>query len=90
MTTRPFTAEAATLTDTAVSDEIFAGPYNTATLVHMLAGEVSVYSDNPQRLQLLSECPVAGNQEWSLCRGDICRLLAARGVTLSVINRRKS
>ena len=90
MTTRSFTDEAAALQDDTVSDEIFAGPYTTATLVYMLAGEVSVYTDNPQRLQLLSECPVNGNQEWSLCRGDICRLLAARGVTLSVINRRKS
>jgi hypothetical protein len=79
--------QAATLTDTAVSDELFAGPWNTATLVSQLASEISVYTDNPRRIAFMDEW---NGGQGSLCRGDICRMLADRGITLSRINFRKS
>ena len=81
-----FWEEALTLPHTEVAEEIFKfKDYSTMTLVLMLASEISVMADNPRRLQLLEEW-----ENKALCRGDICRMLAARGVTLSKIHFRKS
>ncbi|MGJ3558910.1 hypothetical protein ACR6C2_07990 [Streptomyces sp. INA 01156] len=77
------------LPDTPQSDEIFEGPWTTRVLAYQLAGQFSPMADHPKRKQFLHEYEEL--PDWGgWVRGNICRALAAEGVTLSTINRRKS
>ncbi|KUN37703.1 hypothetical protein AQJ30_15580 [Streptomyces longwoodensis] len=81
-------AEYLDLPDTEASDELFHSGWDSRTLAYALADEFSIYADNPKRLQFLAEFGSEDRGGW--VRGNICRALAAKGVTLSVVNRRKS
>ncbi|MEU1852903.1 hypothetical protein ABZ499_27465 [Streptomyces sp. NPDC019990] len=74
--------------DDEIFQELFDGPWRTPTLAYELAATFSPNASNPKRLQFLAEYESDGWGGW--VRGNICRALAAEGVTLHVINRRKS
>lgn len=76
------------LPDTETSDELFQSGWDSRTLAYVLADEFSIYADNPQRRQFLAEFLSENRGGW--VRGNICRALALKGVTLSIVNRRKS
>jgi hypothetical protein len=77
-----------TAQDTAVSQDLYADAFYTdRKLAYALADEISLRSDNSERVVMLSEFngPLSGWDRWT-----ICRALAARGVTVQVLNRRCS
>lgn len=74
--------------DTAVSQNLIASTYTTRTLAYVLADEISIRSNNPARVTFLEEYNDGPMLGW--IRGSICRALAAKGVTVQTINRRKS
>ncbi|QNT94913.1 hypothetical protein HEP81_04640 [Streptomyces griseofuscus] len=76
------------LEDSDISDGLFEGPWNTRTLAYELAATFSPNAAHPKRRQFLAEYESDGWGGW--VRGNICRALAAEGVTLHTINRRKS
>lgn len=76
------------LDDDPISDELFEGPWPTPTLAAQFALTLSPYSDNPKVVQFWDEYR---SDDWGgWVRGNLCRALAAEGVTLHTINRRKS
>ena len=74
--------------DTAASQDLFASDYTSRQLAYTLADEISVRSDNAERVEFLNEYNAGPMLGW--IRGAICRALASNGVTVQVINRRKS
>jgi hypothetical protein len=77
-----------TAPDTAASQELFADSfYSDRKLAYALADEISIKSNNPERVAMLAEFngPLSGWDRWT-----ICRALADRGVTVRVLNRRCS
>ncbi|MET8609781.1 hypothetical protein [Streptomyces misionensis] len=76
------------LNDDTVSTELFESGWPTPTLAMVLASEFSVMADNPKRRQFLAEYHSEYRGGW--VRGNICRALAAHGVTLADVNFRKS
>lgn len=77
-----------TAQDTAVSQDLFADSFfTTRKLAYALADEISIKSNNPERVAMLAEfnSSLSGWDRWT-----ICRALADRGVTVRVLNRRCS
>jgi hypothetical protein len=74
--------------DTAISQDLIASGYTTRQLAYALADEISVRSACPARVTFLEEYHAGPMLGW--VRGSICRALAAKGVTVQTINRRKS
>ena len=77
-----------TAPDTAISQDLHGDSFfTTRRLAYALADEISVRSNNPERVEMLAEFsgPLSGWDRWT-----ICRALADKGVTVSVLNRRCS
>ncbi|MER5501325.1 hypothetical protein ABT096_29550 [Streptomyces sp. NPDC002561] len=74
--------------DTANSQDLFASGYTTRQLAYVLADEISIRSNNPERVTFLEEYNFGPMLGW--IRGSICRALDEKGVTVQTINRRKS
>ncbi|WP_128378516.1 hypothetical protein [Streptomyces cavernae] len=74
--------------DDEASRELFDGPRDTVTLAYELAATFSPNRQHPLHKRFMAEYKSDGWGGW--VRGNICRALAAHGVTLSAINRRKS
>lgn len=75
-----------TAQDTAVSQDLHADTFfTTCKLAYALADEISIRSNHPERMEMLAEFngPLSGWNRWT-----ICRALADKGVTVSVLNRR--
>ncbi|MEV6399974.1 hypothetical protein AB0M39_35170 [Streptomyces sp. NPDC051907] len=72
--------------DDALFEELFRSDWSTPTLAYMLASQLSPMSHDAKRCQFLAEYET--EKIW--CRGDICRALLTEGVTLQVVNYRKS
>ena len=73
--------------DTAVSQDLFASGYSTRDLAYVLADEISIYANNPERVAFLEEFN-SNLSAW--VRGTICRALADKGITVREINFRRS
>lgn len=74
--------------DTANSQDLFASDYSTRELAYVLADEISIRSNNAERVTFLEEYSSGPMLGW--IRGSICRALDSKGVTVQTINRRKS
>ncbi|WP_019061719.1 hypothetical protein [Streptomyces prunicolor] len=87
-TTQPLLHQYWDREDDETFQELFEGPWSTPTLAYELASTFSPNRDHPKVRQFLAEYKSDGWGGW--VRGNICRALAAEGVTLRDINRRKS
>jgi hypothetical protein len=74
--------------DDAASQDLFASQYTSRELAYVLADEISLRSDNADRAAFLADYNAGPMLGW--IRGSLTRALSAKGVTVQVINRRKS